>query len=105
MDLESFIAETLRQIITGIKAAQRHEDCKGARINPEKWPAIASGYKEMHVIEFDVALTVSAGTEKQGKGNIGVASILGIGGQASSTSTNSSVSRIKFEIPVVLPKS
>ncbi len=34
MDLETFIAETLRQIVTGVKTAQEHLDCKGAKINP-----------------------------------------------------------------------
>jgi malic enzyme len=98
MDLETFICETLRQIVKGVKTAQLHEDCKGADINPE----YTTG-PEVKQIDFDVALTVTEGTEKLGKGNIGVASVLGIGGQASLTSASSSVSRIKFNIPLVLP--
>ncbi len=100
MDLETFIAETLRQIVKGVKTAQEHEDCKGGQINPYLDRERSISIKQ---IEFDVALTVTEGTEKQGKGNLGIASVFGVGGQASSTSANSSVSRIKFEVPVVLP--
>lgn len=109
MDLETFISETLRQIVKGVKAAQEHEDCRGAEINPRARVLVASsgdkvpGDASARQVEFDVAVTVSEGAEKQGKGNIGVASILGIGGQASSNMSNTSVSRIKFSVPVVLP--
>jgi hypothetical protein len=105
MDLETFIAETLRQIVKGVKTAQQHEDCKGASINPiDPRPGHPHGQVvRVKEIEFDVAVTVSEGSERQGKGNIGVASILGIGGHASSTSANSSVSRIKFAVPLILP--
>ncbi|TSA39615.1 hypothetical protein D4R30_00825 [archaeon] len=102
MDLETFIAETLRQIVKGVRTAQQHEDCKGATINPPTAPG-QNHRLLVKQIEFDVALTVSEGSEKQGKGNIGIASVFGIGGQANSTTASSSVSRIKFEVPVVLP--
>lgn len=103
MDLETFIAETLRQIVNGVQTAQLHEDCKEARINSLSAPGYVGPLPKPTQVDFDVAITVSEGTEKQGKGNIGVASYFGIGGQARSTTGNSSVSRIKFSIPVVLP--
>jgi hypothetical protein len=104
MDLETFIAETLRQIVKGVKTAQQHDDCKGAYINAVQLrpSAFTEGVRE---IEFDVALTVSEEKEKQGKANIGIASYFGAGGQASSTAANTSVSRIKFSVPVFLPVS
>ncbi len=95
MDLETFIAETLRQIVKGVETAQQHSDCKKATIN------YTSGTT---MIDFDVAVTVSEGSNKQGKGNIGVASVFGIGGQANSTTANTSVSRIKFQLSVILPE-
>lgn len=109
MDLETFIAETLRQIVKGVITAQQHKDCSGARINPDtirNKPAGSEIYvgERVQKVEFDVAVTISEASEKQGKGSIGIASIgLGVGGQASSTASNSSVSRIKFEIPLILP--
>ena len=101
MDLETFIAETLRQIVKGVKEAQHHEDCKGAVINPLGPPGHGSQVATEQ-IDFDVALTVSEGSEKQAKGSIGVA-FFGIGGQGSSTTGSSSVSRIKFSVPLILP--
>jgi hypothetical protein len=102
MDLETFIAETLRQIIKGVKTAQASDDCKGAQINPTyNWHG--TQFSGAQKIEFDVAVTVSEEKAKQGKANIGVASYIGIGGKASSATASSSVSRIRFEVPVTLP--
>jgi len=36
MDLEMFIAETLRQIVKGIKMAQEHDDCKEHKSIPRE---------------------------------------------------------------------
>ena len=100
MELDTFVAETLRQIFKGVQTAQQNLDCKGAKINPGR----SLNTVQCKQIEFDVAVTVTEGTEKQGKGNVGVA-LFGIGGQAQfpSTTANSSVSRIKFEVPVIFP--
>ncbi len=98
MDLETFVSETLQQIVKGVKTAQRHADCQTARINPVD----QQGFVHVKDIEFDVAVTVTEGAEK--KGGIGVFSgVLGVGGQASSNTASSSVSRIKFSVPVILP--
>ena len=97
MDLETFIAETLRQIVKGIKIAQEHEDCKGGKINPFR----PSG-GEVKQIDFDVAVTATEGSEK--KGGIGVfTGVFGVGGQANANTANSTVSRIKFSVPIIFP--
>jgi hypothetical protein len=98
MDLETFIAETLRQIIKGVQTAQHHDDCKEAQIHPVH----RDGTVRMRDIEFDVAVTVTEGSEK--KGGIGVfTGAFGIGAQANANTANSSVSRIKFGVPIILP--
>ena len=108
MELETFVAETLRQIVKGVRTAQQSEDCKGSYINPGGKVVNVDGSFHSSSppkpcnIEFDVAVTAVEGTEK--KGGIGVvAGVFGIGGQSASNMTNSSVSRIKFGVPVVLP--
>ena len=54
-------------------------------------------------LEFDVAVTATEGSEK--KAGIGVAmAMFGAGGQASSNTMNTSISRIRFTVPVILPK-
>ena len=58
--------------------------------------------KELHPIEFDVAVTTTEGTET--KGGIGVFVVaVGLGSQGKSDATNSSSSRIKFSVPIFLP--
>ncbi|MBN2024019.1 MAG: hypothetical protein JW809_14640 [Pirellulales bacterium] len=108
MDLETFVAESLRQIITGIQAAQQSPDCQEARINPatlKNKKARREVYLQEtpRLIEFDVALTVTEDKEK--KAGVGViAGAFGVGGQAQSTTSNTSVSRVKFSVPVVFPQ-
>jgi hypothetical protein len=90
MDLRTFVAETLKQIVEGIGQANR----QGARTIPGS----------SNEVEFDVALTVTEGSDK--KGGIGVlVGGFGIGGQGSTTATNSSVSRIKFTVTMEFPGS
>ncbi len=93
MDIETFVSETLRQIVKGVQTAQEHDDCKQARVNPAA---------RMKTIEFDVAVMVTEGNEK--KAGIGVfTGAFGVGGQANTNTANSSVSRIRFSVPVILP--
>ncbi len=107
MELETFISETLRQIVKGVKTAQQHEDCAGAKIVPKTLDNRVSGTKsyldeKIEKIEFDVAVTVTEESEK--KGGIGVLTgVLGVGAHASANSAIGSVSRIKFCVPLVLP--
>ena len=56
----------------------------------------------IETIEFDVAVTVTEGT--QTKGGIGVfMGAVGLGSQGQSSNQNASVTRIKFSVPLVLP--
>jgi hypothetical protein len=114
MDLKDFVSQTLCQIVEGVQAAQSQIEANGAVINP----SFLGDYKEVakhggglmtnaggyaQVVEFDVALTVTEGTGT--KGGIGVfagAITLGSSGQSSSEST--SVSRIKFRVPLTMSR-
>lgn len=114
MELQIFVAETLKQIIDGVVDAQVHAKKKGAVVNPAG--RIVSDWmsrKETKVretddpargqsIEFDVAVTAGEGTQK--KGGLGI--IVGpvaLGGQGQATANNQSVSRVKFAVPILLP--
>lgn len=108
MDLRKFIAETLTQIIGGISDAQAktiefqkggESDYTAPYVNPLP---VSENYKKLSEIEFDVAVTVSEGNSVAGNGGISVMGI-SIGGNGSSEQTNSSVSKIKFSIPVSYP--
>jgi hypothetical protein len=95
MDIKEFVSESLKQIIDGVVDAQSHAGGKNAVVVP-----FHNNHKE---IGFDIAVTVVEGKETEGKAGISVWSI-GAGVTGKSESSNSTISRIKFEIPVELPK-
>jgi hypothetical protein len=113
MELKDFISETMKALIDGIIAAQEYAKTKGAGVVPEGIKlAQTSGFsyidkdkgvKYIHNIQFDVAVTVNSSDKVQG--GIGIfAGAVGIGTQAKIEEANSSLSRIKFEIPVIFPE-
>lgn len=118
MDLETFVKETLLQIVRGIEGASAELKDTSAKINPENvQPLISSehklyGYydpdtknkykKPVQTIEFDVAVYASQGTKT--KGGIAVmVGALGLGSSGESRKDDGSHSRIKFGVPVLLP--
>lgn len=114
MKLDKFVEESIKQVISGVDAAKKYGDAHNAQVNPAS--ASFSTKSETIVycsntgvpiqqIEFDVAVTVTkvtSSTEESGS-NVGEVSVAG--NTSSTGSENSSVSRIKFTIPVLLPLS
>jgi len=95
MNIKEFVSDTLKQIIDGVVDAQEYAKNKEAVLVPH-----LDYYRN---ISFDVAVTVDESKQKEGKAGITVWSIgAGVGGKTESSS--STVSRIKFEIPIALPK-
>lgn len=112
MKLDDFISEALIEIVNGIKRAQKNTEGTGARINPkgymvpqsklegQKWNAKNGDTTE--TVEFDIAVTTTEGTET--KGGIGVfVGAVGLGSQGRSEAQNSSVTKIKFSVPIIFP--
>jgi len=95
MNLEDFVAETLSQIVSGVKKAQKTTKSNDAVIVPYH----STGGN----VDYDVAVTVVEGTETSGKAGISVWSI-GAGVSGKSESSTSTASRIKFSIAVELPQ-
>jgi len=109
MKLDDFVSETLKQIIKGVVAAQEFGNSQNAKVNPISARFHSSEGQSychdtsvplQHVV-FDVAVTISeeqsSSEESTSIGSISVS-------PANSSSTqNSSISRIKFEVPVLLP--
>ncbi|MEK6686370.1 MAG: hypothetical protein AABY99_08265 [Pseudomonadota bacterium] len=111
MKLKDFVAETLKEIVDGVVEAQKYYKEKGGSINSSSitfrtdhglqiWNS--ENGQPVQQIEFDVAVTTTEGTET--KGGIGVfVGPVGLGSQGKSDATNSSSSRIKFSVPILLP--
>lgn len=103
MELQKFIQKTIVEIINGVKSAGK--EVGENHINPSltgELPKNAKTYYQEIVqdVEFDVAVTVE---EKKEGGVEGKISVLGygIGGGISTDNTASTVTRIKFSVPLL----
>jgi len=113
MELKTFVAQSLTEIIEGVKEAQSVTKTTGAVVSPSglMWSG-GENPKPLHtknpntplvdLFEFDVAVTVTSEAAKEGKGGIKVA-FVNIGGGVETSESASSISRIKFSVPVILP--
>ena len=109
MELKDFVSSTLIQLIDGILDAQKNAKEKGAVVNPEEMfhsdfnkLSRTKSHRLLQVVEFDIALTIAE--DKQLKGTAGaVVAVLGLGYQAQTGDQKSTVSRIQFSVPVILP--
>lgn len=111
MRLQNFISETLKEIIAGVKEAQSFAASQGARVNPP-WRktlklqacSVRDAYtgQLLQNVEFDVAVTLTEESEAKGGAGIFVAAI-GLGVQGKTDISSSSISRVKFSVPVSLP--
>ena len=113
MELNVFVSESLKNIIDGVRDAQEYASEVDAKINPVVNSADRDRFRNsvrtndgtgriVQDVHFDVLVTVTEG--KATKGGIGVfAGAIGIGTQGQSEAENSSMSRIKFSVPVIFP--
>lgn len=114
MKLQEFVSQTLREIIAGVKEAQKDARTAGAVINPEisgscKTKSFADvpvdgGLISLPVenIDFDVAVTSTDMTEREAGAGIFVAAF-SFGAKEKNDTSNSSINRIKFSVPIALP--
>lgn len=106
MELREFVAETLVAIQEGVaEAIHRADESKTiGRINPVWRSDEKIDWKEyVQPVEFDVAVTTTDKSAAGGKGGIKVLSVVDVGAEGSKSSERSTVSRIKFTIPISAP--
>jgi len=115
MELKDFVRESLVQIAHGISEASEVLKDTSAHINPKNVYVNGDNLKNygrlvndnsfnpvVELVEFDVAVHASEGTETNGKIGISIGSI-GLGAGGKSQESNRSESRIKFKVPVTFP--
>jgi hypothetical protein len=103
MNLEDFVKESLAQIFRGVKGAAAVALATGAAIDPRQYGTVTRTDdvgRTIQNIAFDVAVTVTETDDVKG----GI-SVMGIGVKGTTSELSSTVSRIKFRVPVTLPTS
>lgn len=108
MELKDFVRDSLTEILEGALATHEAIKGKGAAVNPETGalrPDTAGSTKAhgmVNCVEFDVALTDAEKTSASGGIGVFLGS-LNLGGKAEKGTEASSLTRIKFRIPLGLP--
>jgi hypothetical protein len=117
MDLKAFIAESIRQIIAGVEEAQNQASEGGALVNPGNHhfenpdtkrivvvvPGRGNDRRPVQVVEFDVAVVVTRESQTKAEGGVGIVSVVSVGGSHEAGITRETTSRLKFDVPIVLP--
>lgn len=102
MELQEFVTKTLQQILEGVKDAQNIVSKEHGAVNPEVYGSpkglTVHGNRPLEYVDFDVAVATSEGSDLSG----GI-SVMGIGAKGATSGESSSVSRIKFRVPIALP--
>lgn len=114
MELNTFITDTLTQIAEGARDAQKAFKDMGCRVNPSdfetvggnipygKDAALRSKINMLCNVQFEVALT--SGSTSGGKGGVNVLfGAVTVGGNLSGEESETSLTRVKFNIPISLP--
>jgi hypothetical protein len=109
MELKTFVSETLKQIVEGVKQAQEDVKNLGATVNPSN---TANAEKQLYltnttrrtaqVIDFDISLTETEATQTGGSIGVFFGSV-GLGAHGKAESGSNAMNRVKFSIPVALP--
>lgn len=107
MNLEEFIKESISNIVRGVECSQKELENTNAVINPstinEKGFIDSRGRRKVVNVQFDVAVTVENIDEGKKGFKIAVADVLSLGVNSQEKTANQVISRIAFEIPVLLP--
>ena len=104
MELREFVSQALVQILEGISDAQESTIVKETSAGVvAAGPGMRGERTTARDVEFDVAITTQSGTETKGKAGLLVGTI-GLGTQGASANSRDLVHRIRFSVPVVLPR-
>ena len=100
-------SQTLTNLANSAKASQKELENTNAVINPsiinEKGFIDYSGKRKVIDVRFDVAVTVEDIDEGKKGFRIAVADIISLGAKSQEKTANQVISRIAFEIPLLLP--
>lgn len=95
MRLDEFVAETLKQIVKGVRASQEEIEGMGGAVSPPVNPIKGDGVTH---VDFDAAIVVSSTDATGGKLQVAF-----LGGERSAQSSEQATSRVRFRVDINLP--
>lgn len=105
MDIQQFVRESLCQILAGVKEAKNiHSavspmyELEGKAVVPAN-TVVDTGGQLVFMVEFDLAVTATEQSEKSGKVGLNI-QIVSAGGEKSSGVGLTSVTRVRFSVPI-----
>lgn len=114
MDISEFIKETIREVSNGVYQASIDCSQLGIIVNPTitvgengeyfipRKPSSAAMQRRVQKIDFDIAVEVAESEEASGEGGLSVR-VFTAKGNLSTKTTNSTVNRVSFSVPICLP--
>ena len=105
MNLRDFIKEAIVDIIGGVEDAQ--DTLKNGKVVPDvlnNYKSVETGISHIQTVEFEVSVTANEKSGNEAKLNV-VAAIVGGGIKGQSDSSAGHAAKLKFKIPIELPKS
>lgn len=113
MELKDFVRETLTQIAQGIQESLEPVREAGGYSNPairtqpkttdsSHFASMGAG-RNVFLVDFDVAVSVSEEAGSNAEAKLKVASFLSLGAGGDSSKQSSATNRISFKVPLALP--
>jgi hypothetical protein len=105
MELRTFIKTALLDIMGGVTDAQK--EITSGHIVPDginkSFKAVEHGISELQAVDFEVSVSAEETSGTEGKLGV-VTAIIGAGISGKNTNESSNTSKLKFSIPIQLPK-
>lgn len=114
MDISDFIKETIRQVCDGVTKAAIDCSQSDVIVNPSisvgddgnyyipRKPSSIAMQRRVQRIDFDIAVEVTESEEASGEGGLSVR-VFTAKGNLSTRTTNSTINRVSFSVPICLP--
>ena len=117
LELKDFVADALKQVISGVKEAQDFANAEGALVNPRGYgqsnPTMRLYTRDGATaedrtwygqpVDFDVAVTTAERDTAEGGAGV-ILAVLSVGFKGKEETESGAVSRIRFSVPVFLPR-
>jgi hypothetical protein len=102
MDLQSFIAESLKAILAGVSEVKKDDARVAPEITGDDAPVSyrTFGSRVVFLAEFDVAVTVTRSVSGEAAAGGKLISVIEARGKGTASAEQSEVSRIKFAVPL-----